>query len=125
MMMRPNKAETAICGCHCRVIWLCVSFKVLARMWVGVLASVSQAQKKTNDPPLSLLRPTPSQYFLTSPLRVQLLNCESKCFFFLDFVTNTYIINVPPFESIQIASDYKGFSLMTFSIDLTSNCNCC
>ena len=54
MLIRPNKAETAINDCHCPGDMAVRKRKVLARMWVGVLASVSQAQKKDERPtPLS------------------------------------------------------------------------
>ena len=36
MLMRPNKAETAIHGCHCPGVMAVRMRKVLARPWVGV-----------------------------------------------------------------------------------------
>ena len=36
MLMRPNKAETAVHGCHCRDDMAVRMHKVLARPWVGV-----------------------------------------------------------------------------------------
>ena len=36
MLMRPNKAETAIHGCHCPGDMAVHMRKVLARPWVGV-----------------------------------------------------------------------------------------
>ena len=36
MLMRPNKAETAVHGCHCLGDMAVRMRKVLARPWVGV-----------------------------------------------------------------------------------------
>ena len=36
MLMRPNKAETAVHGCHCPGDMAVRMCKVLARPWVGV-----------------------------------------------------------------------------------------
>ena len=40
-LMRPNKAETAVHGCHCPVDMAVRMRKVLVRPWVGVRVSLA------------------------------------------------------------------------------------
>ena len=41
MLMRPNKADTAVHGCHCPGDMAVRMYKVLARPWVGVRVSLA------------------------------------------------------------------------------------
>ena len=45
MLMRPNKAETAVHGCHCPGDMAVRMRKVLARPWVGVECTTHKNRK--------------------------------------------------------------------------------